>query len=68
MILEPPEGGAAMLKVLIGDGLGFNPNARQIKGDLLSAAGDATAPRVEGENTKTIQELITDGLTDQDQE
>ena len=69
-ILEPPEGGAAVLKVLIGVGIGFflftNPDARQITGDLLRAAGDAIAPRTEGDDAQTIQERITDALKDQD--
>ena len=38
-----------MLKILIGVGLGFllftNPEAQQITGDLLRAAGDAIAPK-----------------------
>ena len=38
-----------MLKILIGVGLGFllftNPEARQITGDVLRAAGDAIAPK-----------------------
>ena len=61
-----------MLKVLIGVGLGFflftNPNARQITGDLLRSAGNAIAPPIEGKDTPTIQERITDALTNQDQE
>ena len=61
-----------MLKVLIGVGLGFllitNPDARQITGDLLRAAGNAIAPPIEGKDAPTIQERITDALTDQDQE
>ena len=61
-----------MLKVLIGVGLGFflftNPDARQITGDLLRAAGNAIAPPTEGKDAPTIQERITDALTGQDQE
>jgi len=59
-----------VLKVLIGAGLGFflfsNPDARQITGDLIRAAGDAIAPRTEGDDAQTIQERITDALKDQD--
>ena len=61
-----------MLKVLFGVGLGFllftNPDARQITGDLLRAAGNAIAPPIEGKDAPTIQDLITDVLTDQDQD
>ena len=61
-----------MLKVLIGVGLGFflftNPDARQITGDLLRAAGNAIAPPIEGKDAPTIQERITDVPTGQDQE
>ena len=61
-----------MLKVLFGVGLGFllftNPDARQITGDLLRAAGNAIAPPIEGKDAPTIQKRITDALTDQDQE
>ena len=64
--------GAAVLKVLIGIGLGFllftNPDARQITGDLLRAAGNAIAPPIEGKEAPTIQERITDALKNQDQE
>ena len=71
-ILEPQKGGSAVLKVLIGVGLGFllftNPDARQITGDLLRAAGNAIAPPIEGKDAPTIQERITDVLTGQDQE
>ena len=71
-ILEPQKGGSAVLKVLIGVGLGFllftNPDARQITGDLLRAAGNAIAPPIEGKDAPTIQERITDALTGQDQE
>ena len=60
-----------MLKVLFGTGLGFllftNPDARQITGDLLRAAGNAIAPPIEREDAPTIQERITDALTNQDQ-
>ena len=65
-------GGSAVLKVLIGVGLGFllftNPDARQITGDLLRAAGNAIAPPIEGKEAPTIQERITDALKNQDQE
>jgi len=61
-----------VLKVLIGVGVGFllftNPDARQITGDLLRVAGDAIAPRPAEEDTKTIQERITDALTDQNED
>ena len=61
-----------MLKVLIGVGLGFllstNPDVLQITGDLLRAAGNAIAPPIEGKDAPTIQERITNALTDQDQE
>ena len=64
--------GSAVLKVLFGVGLGFllftNPDARQITGDLLRAAGNAIAPPIEGKDAPTIQERITDALTGQDQE
>ena len=71
-ILEPPERGNAVKKVLFGVGLGFllftNPDARQITGELLRAAGNAIAPPIEGKDAPTIQECITDALTDKDQE
>ena len=61
-----------MLRVLFGVGLCFllftNPDARQITGDLLRAAGNAIAPPIEGKEARTIQERITNALTDQDQE
>ena len=61
-----------MLKVLIGVGLGFllftKPEARQITGDLLRAAGNAIARPIEGKDAPTIQERITDALAYQDQE
>ena len=60
-----------MLKVLIGVGLGFflftNPDARQITGDLLRAAGNAIAPPIKGKDAPTTQERITDALKNQDQ-
>ena len=60
----------AVLKVLFGVGLGFllytNPEARQITGDLLRAAGNAIAPPIERKNAPTTQKRITDALTDQD--
>ena len=59
-----------MLKVLFGVGLGFllftNPDARQVTGDLLRAAGNAIAPPIKGKEAPTIQERITDALMDQD--
>ena len=61
-----------MLKVLFGVGLSFllftNQDARQITGDLVRAAGNAIAPPVEGKDAPTIQERISDALTNQDQE
>ena len=70
--LNHQTGGSEVLKVLIGVGLGFflftNPDARQITGDLLRAAGNAIAPPIEGKDAPTIQERITDVPTGQDQE
>ena len=55
-----------MLKILLGVGLGFllftNPEARQITADILRAAGDALAPAVKGEDSKTLQNRIDDVL------
>ena len=70
--LDHQKGGSAVLKVLIGVGLGYflftNPDARQITGDLLRAAGNAIAPLTEGKDAPTIQERISNTLTGQDQE
>ena len=64
-ILELPDRGAAVLKVLIGVGLGFllftNPYARQITADLLHAAGDALAP---AEQEKTLQDRVKDAVVE----
>ncbi len=43
-------------------------DARQITGDLFRAAGNAIAPPIAGKEAPTIQERITDALTDHDQE
>ena len=55
-----------MLKILSDLGLGFllfiNPKARQITADLLRAAGDALAPAIEGEDSKTLQNRINEVL------
>ena len=55
-----------MLKILVGVGLGFllftNPEARQITANILRAAGDALAPAVEGEDSKTLQNRINEML------
>ena len=55
-----------MLKILLGVGLGFllftNQDARQITADLLRATGDALAPAVEDEDSKTLQNRINEVL------
>ena len=52
-----------MLKILIGIGLGFllftNPEARQITGDLLRAAGDAIATQKDG---RTFEDSVKEAL------
>ena len=52
-----------MLKILIGIGLGFllftNPEARQITGDLLRAAGDAIVPQKDG---RTFEGRVKEAL------
>ena len=54
------------MKILSDLGLGFllfiNPKARQITADLLRAAGDALAPAIEGEDSKTLQNRINEVL------
>ena len=64
-ILEPPERGAAVLKVLIGVGLGFflftNPDARQITADLLRSTANALAPEKDG---KTFQDRVKDAVVE----
>ena len=55
-----------MLKVLVGIAIGFvlftNPEARQVTADLLRAAGDALAPAVADEDSKTLQNRINEVL------
>ena len=60
-IREPPERGAAVLKVLFGVGLGFflfnYPDAPQITADLLRSTANALAPEKDGKKfsqTRTI--------------
>ena len=64
-ILEPPERGSAVLKVLIGVGLGFflftNPDARQITADLLRTTANALAPEKDG---KTFQDRVKDAVVE----
>ena len=54
-----------MLKILIGVGLGFllftNPEARQITGDVLRAAGDAIAPQKDG---RTFEDRVKEALVE----
>ncbi|MGB4700093.1 MAG: hypothetical protein WBH13_06155 [Parasynechococcus sp.] len=54
-----------MLKILIGVGLGFllftNPEAQQITGDLLRAAGDAIAPQKDG---RTFEDRVKEALVE----
>ena len=54
-----------VLKILIGVGLGFllftNPEARQITGDVLRAAGDAIAPRKDG---RTFEDRVKEALVE----
>ena len=54
-----------MLKILIGVGLGFilftNPEARQITGDVLRAAGDAIAPQKDG---RTFENRVKEALVE----
>ena len=62
--LNNQKGGNTVLKVLLGVGLGFylftNPDARQITGDLLCAAGNAIAPPIEGkENQRSKNAPLT---------
>ena len=55
-----------MLRVLLGIAIGVfiyaNPEARQITADLLRATGDALAPAIEREDTKTLQNRIDEVL------
>ena len=64
IICDASDGGV-MLKILIGVGLGFllftNPEARQITGDVLRAAGDAIAPQKDG---RTFEDRVKETLVE----
>lgn len=58
-------GGGAVLKILVGVGLGFllftNPEARQITADLLRSIANAIAPEQDG---KTFHDRVKDAVVE----
>ena len=58
-------GGGAVLKILVGVGLGFllftNPEARQITADLLRSTANAISPEQDG---KTFHDTVKDAVVE----